>query len=66
MKKGEKVFIPFDGIQPAGTDDDGLLGGFLGQIGQDHKYFPISFKNWRKVADTFKDECWDKVIKVSL
>ncbi|KAJ1408786.1 hypothetical protein SESBI_23198 [Sesbania bispinosa] len=64
LPRGETVIIPFDGSTPSGTDADGLLGGFLGRLAQNYRYFPISFKKWPKVLQTSKDWVWANVIKV--
>lgn len=61
---GETIIIPFDGHQPSGTDVDGLLGGFLGRLAQNHKYFPISFEKWPDVLDDYKNTVFYNIIKV--
>lgn len=64
LPDGEQVLIPFDGSQPSGTEINGLLGGFLTRLGQNHKYFPISFESWSKVPDIYKDQVWRIIIEV--
>ncbi|KAJ1415015.1 hypothetical protein SESBI_18374 [Sesbania bispinosa] len=63
LPHGEMIIIPFDGSTPSGTDADGLLGGFLGRLAQNYRYFPISFKKWPKVLQSSKDWVWANVIK---
>lgn len=64
LKNGAQVVVPFDGSQPSGTDALGLLGGFLGQLGSNHKLLPISYECWPKVYSKCKEDVWDSEIKV--
>lgn len=64
LPRGVRVVVPFDGNTPSATDVDGLLGGFLGRLAREHKWFPIGFDSWKKVICDIKDKAWDNVIKV--
>lgn len=55
LPDGEKIIIPFDGQTPSGTDIDGLLGGFLSKLAQNHRNFPINFEKWPDVPSGYKD-----------
>ncbi|KAK7293384.1 hypothetical protein RJT34_16249 [Clitoria ternatea] len=63
LELGDKVVVPWDGAQPTGTPTSSLLTHFLGLLVRGGKYFPISFKTWKKVPLNFKDEAWQNVIK---
>ncbi|TKY46348.1 hypothetical protein E2542_SST28387 [Spatholobus suberectus] len=55
LQIGETIIVPFDGHELSGKDIDGLLGGFLGQLTQNHNNFQISFERWPNVLQSYKD-----------
>ncbi|KAJ1393726.1 putative transposase, Ptta/En/Spm, plant [Sesbania bispinosa] len=48
--------------QPVG-DSGGLLTRFLGPIGRDFSYFPISYENWKKVPREYKRIAYENDIE---
>jgi hypothetical protein len=60
----DKIVIPFDGLQPAATDADGLLAGLLGRVAANHRFLPISFDCWPDVPLVFKNHVWSHIMKV--
>ncbi|CAN1136432.1 hypothetical protein LINPERHAP2_LOCUS9461 [Linum perenne] len=57
---GKKVYITFNGgPTPPGGDDVGqFLGQVIGEMGGDHKLYPIPYKDWRHMSKEIKDRAW--------
>ncbi|CAN1148404.1 hypothetical protein LINPERPRIM_LOCUS38065 [Linum perenne] len=57
---GKKVYITFNGgSTPPGGDDVGqFLGQVIGEMGRDHKLYPIPYKDWRHMSKEIKDRAW--------
>ena len=46
------------------TDAAGIYGQVLGQLACEAINFPITYRDWRNVPKAWKDEIFDKEIKV--
>jgi len=49
--------------QPIG-EASGLLAGVCGHVASSNVLFPISFESWSTVPDTYKENAWERILKV--
>ncbi|KAJ1434258.1 putative transposase, Ptta/En/Spm, plant [Sesbania bispinosa] len=63
LPSNERIVLEWNGEgQPVG-DSGGLLTKFLGPIGRDFSYFPISYENWKKVPRDYKRIAYENDIE---
>ncbi|CAN1842341.1 hypothetical protein LINPERHAP1_LOCUS36821, partial [Linum perenne] len=56
---GKKVDITFNGgTKPPPDDSSQFLGQLIGDMGRDHKMYPIPYKDWRHMEKELKDRAW--------
>ncbi|CAN1128734.1 hypothetical protein LINPERPRIM_LOCUS22352, partial [Linum perenne] len=56
---GKKVYITINGgSSPPGDDPCQFLAQVIGEMGQDHKLYPITYKDWRHMSKELKDRAW--------
>ncbi|CAN1192218.1 hypothetical protein LINPERHAP2_LOCUS41444 [Linum perenne] len=56
---GKKVHITFNGgTKPPPDDTAQFLGQLIGDMGRDHKMYPIPYKDWRHMEKELKDRAW--------
>ncbi|KAF7841794.1 hypothetical protein G2W53_004092 [Senna tora] len=61
LPAGQRVAVPFNAeAQPVGNAP-GLLSGFLGIIVTEVNTFPISYRSWDKVPNSYKEACFNSI-----
>ena len=64
IPKDSKIIVPFGRFLSPIKEAGGLYSGVLGQLAADTCVFPINHKTWRDVPKDYKNECWEKMLKV--
>ena len=62
--EGRKVVIPFDIYGAPTKDAVGIYAQILGQLACEPINLPITYADWRTMPKAWKDEIFDKEIKV--
>ena len=62
--KNLKIVVPFDAYGAPTEDAAGMYGQILGQLACEPINLPITYADWRNVPKAWKDEIFDKEIKV--
>ncbi|KAF7841928.1 hypothetical protein G2W53_004226 [Senna tora] len=61
LPAGQRVVVPFNAeAQPVGNAA-GLLSRFLGIIVTEVNTFPISYRSWDKVPNSYKEACFNSI-----
>ncbi|KAF7820955.1 hypothetical protein G2W53_026410 [Senna tora] len=61
LPAGQRVVVHFNAeAQPVGNAA-GLLSGFLGIVVTEVNTFPISYRSWDKVPDSYKEACFNSI-----
>ncbi|KAM7259630.1 hypothetical protein ACFE04_015371 [Oxalis oulophora] len=62
LEEGFRVIVDFEGLAAYGLAE-GLLGAVCGLMATDYEYFPISFKSWHTVPDSYFDNAWKNIFE---
>ncbi|KAF7805068.1 calmodulin-binding protein 60 G-like [Senna tora] len=60
---GTRVVVPFNELNQHIGNAGGLLSSFLGIIGRNFRWLPLSYKNWRDVPKDSKNEVYHNQIQ---
>lgn len=64
LPNGLRVVVNYDDrYQPIG-EASGLLARVCGLVASNNVLFPISFESWSAMPDTYKDNAWERTLKV--
>lgn len=64
LPQGSKVVVQFNDNHQAIGDSGGLLGVFLGTIGDNFRLFPISYRDWRSIPQQLKTNVFVNNVQV--
>ncbi|KAF7824032.1 hypothetical protein G2W53_022176 [Senna tora] len=61
LPAGQRVVVDFNAQgQPIG-DAGGLIGGFLGLVATNVTNFPITYRNWKRVPESYKEASFNTI-----
>jgi len=61
---GLRVVVNYDDRYQAIGEASGLLVGVCGHVASNSVLFPISFESWSAMPDIYKDNAWERTLKV--
>ncbi|QCD83149.1 hypothetical protein DEO72_LG2g3492 [Vigna unguiculata] len=61
---GLRVVVNYDDRYQPIREASGLLAGVCGHVASNRVLFPISFESWSAMADTYKDNAWERTLKI--